>query len=212
MLGEVPATAYGLHTSVYDNELADTTALATLVPKTGVTVLRYPGGSYADRYHWAQYTTTPAFHSDAVCGLVANGYLAAAGDFGSFVRTLEATGTEAMITVNYGTSVANAAGSRSRVLGEGATANESCSEPNTAGQPQEAAAWVAYANGASVDLHVIGEDSVGFTGKQRATGRDCGRLRRWPWMMGTTFYGSAMGLLACGSGRLEMRFTTTVLG
>lgn len=165
MLATVPATAYGLHTSVYDNELSDTVALAALVPKTGVTILRYPGGSYADRYHWAQYTTTPAFHSDAVCGVFASGYLAASSDFGSFVKTLKATGTEAMITVNYGTSVANATGSRSRATGGGVTAPGSCSEPNTGGQPQEAAAWVAYANGNAADQHVIGIDAVGFDWK-----------------------------------------------
>jgi hypothetical protein len=40
-----------------------------------------------------------------------------------------------------------------------------CSEPNTAGQPQEAAAWVAYANGSPSNTQVIGVDATGFDWK-----------------------------------------------
>ncbi len=158
----VPSTGFGMHTSLYDSSLSDTTALPALLATTGIKVLRYPGGSYSDNYHWAQYTMTPIFASTTTaCGNASNGYLAPHTDFGSFLQTLEATGTQAMITVNYGSSLADAAGTKST----GEYAAGTCSEPNAGGQPQEAAAWVAYANGDPANTQVIGVDAVGFDWK-----------------------------------------------
>ncbi|WP_371417253.1 putative Ig domain-containing protein, partial [Granulicella sp. L60] len=166
-LTTVPQTAFGIHTSVYDTSLSDTAALPALLHTTGITTLRYPGGSYSDAYHWAQYTTTPFFASTVpACNVTPNGYLAPNSDFGSFLKTLAATNTQAIITVNYGTSLANAAGTRSTgTQGGGTITPNSCSEPNTSGQPQEAAAWVAYANGDPSNTQVIGLDAVGFDWK-----------------------------------------------
>jgi hypothetical protein len=161
-LAIVPQTGFGMHTSVYDPSLSDTAALPALLAATGITTLRYPGGSYADLYHWAQYTLTPTFASATpACNIAANGYLAPHTDFGYFLKTLAATGTQAMITVNYGTSLANASGTSSI----GTYGPNTCSEPNTGGQPQEAAAWVAYANGSPNSTQVIGLDAVGFDWK-----------------------------------------------
>ncbi len=158
----VPATAYGLHTSVYDSALADVTGLPAVLATDGIAMLRYPGGLYSDNYHWAQYTVTPFFAPAApACGKVQNGFLAGNTDFGSFVKTLQATATQAIITINYGTSVADASASKTT----GSYGIDDCSEPNTSGQPQEAAAWVAYANGSASSTQAIGVDAAGFDWK-----------------------------------------------
>jgi hypothetical protein len=158
----VPANFYELHTSVYDTSLNDTANLPTLLAQTGVTVLRYPGGGYSDNYHWAQYAITPFYTTTSpACSVMQDGVLEPDGDFGTFVRLLKAANTEAMITVDYGNSVANASGSKTT----GTDGRNTCSEPNTYGQPEEAAAWVAYANGSASSTQVIGVDSTGFDWK-----------------------------------------------
>ena len=134
----VPPYAFGIHTSVYDNALHDE-PLPELLAAAGIALLRYPGGGYSDNYHWSTHTMTPWPAQEA--GQQPNaGYLAPGSDFGSYVSVLERTGTTAMITVNYGSNPA----------GDGP------------GEPQEAAAWVAYANGDPDDDTVIGVDSTGY--------------------------------------------------
>ena len=164
VLATVAQGAFGLHTSVYDDQLSDSTAVTPYLNAAGVSTLRYPGGSYSDRYHWAQNALTPIYGSDpGACGVLKGElYLAAHTDFGAFVKTLQSAGAKALITVNYGTSVANA--TATLMNGTDGTAGR-CSDPNTAGQPQEAAAWVAYANGDASNTQIIGVDSVGFNWK-----------------------------------------------
>jgi hypothetical protein len=158
-LATVPQTGFGIHTSVYDSSLSDTTNLPALLQTGGITVMRYPGGIYSDNYHWAHNTLTPFFVSTSpVCGVVANGYLAPKTDFGNFVKTLQAVGAQAIITVNYGTSVADSSATKKT----GTYGPNTCSEPNQPGQPQEAAAWVAYANGSPINTQIIGVDAAGF--------------------------------------------------
>lgn len=166
-LATVPLTGFGMHASVYDPGLSDTALLPTLLATSGIKMLRYPGGQYADVYHWAQYAVTPFFPAvSPACSTALNpnaaqnGYLAPDADFATFVQVLEATGTEGIVTVNYGSSVANSAGTVAA-----GTYGSNCSEPNTGGQPQEAAAWVAYANGSAANTQVIGKDATGFDWK-----------------------------------------------
>ena len=160
VLTTVPQTFFGMHTSVYDTALNDTAKLPALLATTGITTLRYPGGSYADRYHWAQASLTPErVSTNPGCPENLDNQLGIGADFGSFIKTVIATGTQPLITVNYGTSVANSSASLS--AGTYGVLNH-CSEPNTAGQPQEAAAWVAYANGLPTNTQSIGIDAVGF--------------------------------------------------
>jgi hypothetical protein len=66
-----------------------------------------------------------------------------------------------MVTVNYGTSVADAFGTVSTSW----SGDANCSAPNMGGQPQEAAAWVAYANGDPASAQIIGLDNVGYDWK-----------------------------------------------
>jgi hypothetical protein len=129
----VPPLAYGMHASVYDNSLHDP-ALSGQLKQGGLALLRWPGGGYSDNYHWSTHTMTP-FRGDP--GDV--GYLADGSDFGSFVSVFEGFGGTAMITVNYGSNLA----------GDGP------------GEPLEAAAWVAYANGDPDDDHSLGVDASG---------------------------------------------------
>jgi len=129
----------GIHTSVYDgNMILPTTP--DLLKAAGVKTMRYPGGSYADLYHWESHTATwtPA------AGAGGNGiYIARDVDFGNFIGVLEKVGASAVITVNYGM-------------------NPQGTGP---GVPQEAAAWVAYANGDPASTTVIGLDDTGFDWK-----------------------------------------------
>jgi hypothetical protein len=123
----------GIHTAVYDGDLVRAST-ATLLKAAGVTSLRYPGGSYADLYHWETHsgTTTPA--QGAGSNVI---YVAPEANMGRFVSVLKEVGANAFITVNYGMN--------SRATGPGS--------------PKEAAAWVAYANGSPTDTAVIGADN-----------------------------------------------------
>jgi hypothetical protein len=123
--------AFGLHTSVYDNALHDT-SVPGLLNDAGIAMLRYPGGGYADNYHWSVHRMTPWDDGNA-------GYLAPRSDFGSYVGFAESTGSSIMVTVNYGSNLQGTGG----------------------GEPKEAAAWVAYANGDPADAALIGLDDSG---------------------------------------------------
>jgi hypothetical protein len=111
-----------------------------LLKAAGVKSMRYPGGSYSDLYHWETHTGTwtPA------AGAGGNSlYIARDTDFGTFVGILDKVGAGAVITVNYGM-------------------NPQGTGP---GVPQEAAAWVAYANGDPGNTMAIGVDDTGHDWK-----------------------------------------------
>jgi hypothetical protein len=108
----------------------------------GVTSLRYPGYSQypgnnglADEYHWSSQKVT---NYKAVGGMS----VAAEGNFASFALLAEKLG-QATITVNYGSNEKGTGG----------------------GEPAEAAAWVAYANGSVDDNKALGKDSSGYDWK-----------------------------------------------
>jgi alpha-L-arabinofuranosidase len=103
-----------------------------LLKAAGVRSMRYPGGSYGDAYHWSTHTMSPDADSGAP-------YVSPAAHFGAFVALMDSIGAGAMITVNYGS-------------------NPKSTGP---GVPQEAAAWVAYANGAPASTTSIGLDETG---------------------------------------------------
>jgi hypothetical protein len=134
---EVPENAFGMHTSVYDNALHDE-ALPELLAQTGITMLRYPGGGYSDNYHWSEHSMTPWPPEDGETE-PNYGYLADRSDFGNYVGLLERASATAIITVNYGTNL----------------------DGDGPGEPKEAAAWVAYANGDPEDTNEIGVDGTG---------------------------------------------------
>jgi hypothetical protein len=98
----------------------------------GVTSERYPGNhGAADLYHWSTKTGTAYKGATAV-------YFAPESSFTNFAQVAEKLGS-AVIVVNYGSNLDGSGG----------------------GEPAEAAAWVAYANGDPADSRVIGKDATG---------------------------------------------------
>ena len=97
-----------VNTAVWDGDF-DTATTISLMKEMGVKLLRAPGGSLSDDYHWTSNTTD------------ANTWTWTTS-FASFVHVATNVGAQAIITVNYGS-----------------------------GTPNEAAAWVAYANGATTN-------------------------------------------------------------
>ncbi|MET9909358.1 cellulose-binding protein [Streptomyces sp. NPDC006476] len=87
-LANIPATGVGMSVAVYDGNM-NHAAVPRLLKDAGVGMVRYPGGSYADGYHWQTHT-------------VEGGYVAPNTDFDTFMGTVRATGAQPIITANYG--------------------------------------------------------------------------------------------------------------
>ncbi|MEU4695246.1 cellulose binding domain-containing protein [Actinoplanes sp. NPDC023714] len=94
-LATVSDVAVGVNHAIWDSQLG-TPAVSGLLNDAGVTMLRYPGGSYADIYHWEDHTAP-------------GGYVAPDTDFDTFMAGAQATGAEPMIIANYGTGTAEEA-------------------------------------------------------------------------------------------------------
>ncbi|GAA1007152.1 alpha-L-arabinofuranosidase [Acrocarpospora pleiomorpha] len=94
-LATVPATGIGANHAIWDSYLG-TDDTADRLKDAGVQVLRYPGGSYSDIYHWADHTAP-------------GGYVAPGTDFDTFMRGARRTGAQPMVTANYGTATAQEA-------------------------------------------------------------------------------------------------------
>jgi hypothetical protein len=87
--GTIPATGYGLNSAVWDSQM-NVPQVQGLLQQGGVRMLRYPGGSYGDIYHW-QTNTAPG------------GYVAPGTDFDSFMGTVKKIGAQPILIANYGT-------------------------------------------------------------------------------------------------------------
>ena len=94
-LATVPDTALGVNDAIWDTNLG-TAATSDLLKAAGVRMLRYPGGSYADIYHWRDHTAP-------------GGYVAPNTDFDTFMASAARVGAEPMIIANYGTGTAEEA-------------------------------------------------------------------------------------------------------
>ncbi len=129
--------ALSVDSMLWDGNLT-TPETAQLLRAIGVTTVRYPAG-FANRYHWSTHKTTPIHGTDST----QTENFPAGTDFGHFARLLDRLDGTAIITVNYGTNIAGTGG----------------------GEPAEAAAWVAYANGDPADPKTIGKDSTGYDWK-----------------------------------------------
>lgn len=126
--------ALAVNSSIADAHLMDA-ELPGLLRGAGITTLRYPGGGFADNFHWS--TNKPS-NSESPIALRYSGY-APNTDFGHFIFLVDHVGTT-VIVVNYGSNQAGTGG----------------------GEPAEGAAWVAYANGNPNDTKLIGKDSTGY--------------------------------------------------
>ena len=102
-LATIPGTGVGMNVAVYDGSM-NGPAIPGLLSAMGAGLVRYPGGGYADGYHWQTNT-------------VDGGYVAPNTDFDTFMGTVRGAGAQPIIIANYGS-----------------------------GTPDEAAAWVRYAN------------------------------------------------------------------
>ncbi len=138
--------AFGMHTSVYDNQNGNANLPGRLM-ESGVDTLRYSGGGYADVFHWSVNKLSPWQDGSY-------GYQGPNTDFGHFVQLLDNAHAQAVITINFGSGQLWNAGHTQLIA------------PPTNAEPQEAAAWVAYANG-DASLYgtpndiTIGTDSLG---------------------------------------------------
>jgi hypothetical protein len=94
-LATVGDVALGVNHAIWDSQLG-TDAVSGLLSDAGVQMLRYPGGSYADIYHWKDHTAP-------------GGYVAPDTDFDTFMAGAAKTGAEPMIIANYGTGTAQEA-------------------------------------------------------------------------------------------------------
>jgi len=146
VISTVPPDAFGMFMAVWDTWGSGT---AAPLKQAGVTALRYPGGSYADIYHWSSYLSSPI---DGVSNSF--GYLSGSTTMPDFINLCSAAQAQAVISVDWGSGFLWNAGKTAMAV------------PATNGTPQEAAAWVAYCNagtniyGASNDV-TIGVDAEG---------------------------------------------------
>ncbi|WP_174537202.1 cellulose binding domain-containing protein [Micromonospora chalcea] len=88
-LATVPETALGVNHAIWDAQLGSAET-SDLLKAAGVKMLRYPGGSYADIYHWETHTAP-------------GGYVAPNTDFDTFMAGARRVGAQPMIIANYGT-------------------------------------------------------------------------------------------------------------
>ena len=153
VIGIVPDDALRLHTSVYANQFTNTSLDNRLI-EGGVQMLRYSGGNYSQIFHFSVPPAAPYYQNCCTLPDVTKphpltpdkgadpgsaspwpyGYHASGSHFGNFISLLDTSNTNAMITVNYGSSLGNFDAASGKWLSK------------KGGQPNEAAAWVAYAN------------------------------------------------------------------
>jgi hypothetical protein len=88
-LATVPDTAIGVNHAIWDSQLG-TKAVAGLLGDAGVRMMRYPGGSYGDIYHWKDHTAP-------------GGYVAPDTDFDTFMAGVRQAQAQPIVIANYGT-------------------------------------------------------------------------------------------------------------
>src|SRR5690349_8329742 len=94
-LETVSSTSIGINHAIWDTHLG-TNAVADLMKGAGVQMMRYPGGSYSDIYHWRDHTAP-------------GGYVAPDTGFDNFMAGVRRAGAQPMVTANYGTGSAQEA-------------------------------------------------------------------------------------------------------
>jgi len=134
--------AVGANAAAWDSNLVDR-GVANLLEDASIQLMRYPGGSVSDNYHWS--SNTPDDPNAGGTDPAAN--------FDAFMSVVARADSHAMITVNYGS-----------------------------GTPEEAAAWVRYANRGSRRYDGVVPSYPGASAK----GHDYG-IRYWE--VGNELYG-----------------------
>ncbi|MBN9500997.1 MAG: hypothetical protein BGO01_05950 [Armatimonadetes bacterium 55-13] len=99
--------ALGVGVAVWDAHMVDQ-AIPKLLKDVGYRVIRYPGGSYADIYHWKTGTTTKGIQ----------GTIKPNTEFDSFMGMCQKAASTTLITVNYGTNEEGTGGAEPREAAE----------------------------------------------------------------------------------------------
>lgn len=97
-LGQLTPVSIGINAAAWDSNLVDRSVPA-LLADANVQVLRYPGGSTSNNYHWIANTPDDPTH----------GGTTESANFDAFMGVVEAAGAQPMITVNYGSGTAEEA-------------------------------------------------------------------------------------------------------
>jgi hypothetical protein len=87
-LAIIPSTAFGVNVAVYDGHMNDSPVVG-LLKGAGVDTVRYPGGSFADIYHWQTNTAD-------------GGFVAPNTDFDTYMGTVRSAAAQPIIIANYG--------------------------------------------------------------------------------------------------------------
>ena len=125
-------TSIGVAGDRWDAKAFDA-ASVKLLQDIGMTSLRFPGNNGIDAlYHWSTGAITNPYTNDRAPAF------ANERKFPAIAPIIDQMGT-ALVTVNYGSNLDGTGG----------------------GEPAEAAAWVAYANGKPDSTQVVGKDSKG---------------------------------------------------
>jgi alpha-N-arabinofuranosidase len=85
----------GLNTAIWDSNF-DTNETSSALNELGTQILRFPGGSLSDYYHWSTATRHDGYQWDPT-------------KFTNFIHIATNVGAQVMITVNYGTGTSNEA-------------------------------------------------------------------------------------------------------
>ncbi len=125
-------TSIGVAADRWDTTAYDATTIH-LLREAGVTNLRFPGNDGIDAlYHWSTGAITNPYSDDRAPAFAKDKM------FPAVVPLIDTLGS-AIVSVNYGSNLDGSGG----------------------GEPAEAAAWVAYANGSPTNTQAIGKDSKG---------------------------------------------------
>ena len=97
-MATMPPAGLGVCSAVYDNVLISS-SVATQLKAAGITAVRYPGGSYADIFNWANTTVD------------GGAYINTSDSFGNFMNVVvNPAGAQAILTANYGANPENNGG------------------------------------------------------------------------------------------------------
>ncbi len=149
----------GVNDQAWDSNMLDAN-FPGLLNQAGVQIMRYPGGSTADNFHW--YNQSVQYHTDS--GVVGSGDLGpndcsdCGVNFDQFMSVAQQAGSQAMVTLNYGT-----------------------------GSVYEAEAWLAYADEGQFGLgNCLLGYCVSYSGADGTNGHHYGIKY---WEVGNEVYG-----------------------
>lgn len=107
-VGHLTPISIGINAAAWDANLMDASVPA-LLADANLRVLRYPGGSTSNNYHWVSNTVDDP----------SQGGVVESANFDAFMDVVDSTGAQAMITVNYGSGSAEEAAQWVRYANKG---------------------------------------------------------------------------------------------